>query len=41
MFDSIQPITIAKGLKTMKFRLWDENMGRLITFRLLKKTMVS
>ncbi len=41
MFAAIQPITIAKGLKTMKFRLWDENLGRLITFSLLKKESIN
>ena len=37
MFSSVKPITIIKGLQTMKFRLWDENMGRLIPFSLFKK----
>jgi len=38
MFSSVKPVTIIKGLQTMRFRLWDENMGRLITFALFKKT---
>jgi omega-6 fatty acid desaturase (delta-12 desaturase) len=38
IFSSVKPITIIKGLQTMKFRLWDENMGRLISFALFKKT---
>ncbi len=37
MFSSVKPVTIVKGLKTMRLRLWDENMGRLITFSLFKK----
>jgi omega-6 fatty acid desaturase (delta-12 desaturase) len=37
IFSSVKPITIIKGLQTMKLRLWDENMGRLITFSLFKK----
>lgn len=37
MFSSIKPVTIGKGLKTMRFRLWDENMGKLVTFSLFKK----
>ncbi len=38
MFSTIKPITIGKGLQTMKFRLWDENMGRLISFGFFKKS---
>lgn len=41
IFFSIKPVSIGKGLQTMKFRLWDENMGKLISFPLFKKASVS
>ena len=41
IFSSIKPMNIGKGLQSMKFRLWDENMGKLISFPLFKKASVS
>ncbi|HER08361.1 MAG TPA: fatty acid desaturase [Bacteroides sp.] len=37
MFSEIKPVTILPALRTMKFRLWDEQAGRLISFRQLKR----
>jgi len=39
MFANIKPITILPGLQTLKFRLWDENAGRLISFRQYRKSL--
>jgi omega-6 fatty acid desaturase (delta-12 desaturase) len=41
MFSSIKPVTPVKGIFTMKFRLWDEQVGRLISFRQFRKSSVS
>ena len=41
IFSTIKPVSIGKGLQSMKFRLWDENMGKLISFPLFKKASVS
>lgn len=38
IFSSIKPVTLWKGIQTGKYRLWDENIGRLITFRQFKNT---
>jgi omega-6 fatty acid desaturase (delta-12 desaturase) len=41
MFGSIKAVTFIKGIQTMKLRLWDEHMGRLITFSQFKKAAVN
>lgn len=38
MFSSIKPLSIGQGLYSMKFRLWDENIGRLVSFPFFKKS---
>jgi len=37
MFGSVKPVTLIKGIQSMRFRLWDEEIGRLITFSQLRK----
>jgi omega-6 fatty acid desaturase (delta-12 desaturase) len=37
MFRSIRPVSPLKGIRTLKFRLWDEKTGRLITLRQYRK----
>lgn len=37
MFDSIKPVTFIPSIRAMKFRLWDEKAGKLISFRQLGK----
>jgi len=37
LFKSVKPVTLIKGIGTMKFRLWDEHLGRLISFRQFRK----
>lgn len=41
MFDNIKPVTLIPSLRTLKFRLWDENVGQLISFRQLKHSVTS
>lgn len=41
MFSSIKPVTMIPSLQTMKYRLWDEKSGRLISFRQFRKSAVS
>ena len=38
MFAAIKPITMLPGLQTLKFRLWDENAGQVISFRQYRKS---
>ncbi len=38
LFSSIKPVTLIKGIGTMKFKLWNEKINRLITFRQFRKT---
>jgi len=33
LFSSIKPVSIFKGIATMKFKLWDESLGQLVSFR--------
>jgi len=37
IFSSIKPVTLIKGIQTMKFKLWNEDANRLITFRQFRK----
>ncbi len=37
MFGSVQPVSMFKGIQTLKFRLWDEQIGQLISFRQFRK----
>jgi omega-6 fatty acid desaturase (delta-12 desaturase) len=37
MFSDIKPVTFIPSIKTMRLRLWDESIGRLISFRQLRK----
>lgn len=37
LFSSIKPVTLMKGIGTMKFKLWNEKINRLITFRQFRK----
>lgn len=39
IFNSVKPVSVLNGILTMKFRLWDESLGRLITFRQFKKAV--
>ncbi len=41
MFGSIQPVSIGKGLRTLQYRLWDEKIGQLISFRQYRKTAMN
>lgn len=36
IFQTVKPVTLASSLKSLKFRLWDEDQQRLIGFRELK-----
>jgi len=36
MFAQVKPITLRSSLKSLTFRLWDEQRGRLVGFRHLK-----
>ena len=38
MFGSIKPVTLIGGIRAMKFRLWDEKVGQLITFVQFRKS---
>lgn len=37
MFSEIKPVTFIPSLKTMGLRLWDEQRGKLISFRMIKR----
>ncbi|MCK4750360.1 MAG: fatty acid desaturase [Bacteroidales bacterium] len=37
MFAGIRPVTFLPSLRTMNLRLWDEKVGRLITFRQFRR----
>jgi omega-6 fatty acid desaturase (delta-12 desaturase) len=37
MFQSVRPMTLLGGLKTLGLRLWDESSKKLVGFRHLKK----
>jgi omega-6 fatty acid desaturase (delta-12 desaturase) len=37
MFSGIKPVTFRPSIRTMTLRLWDEKIGRLISFRQLRK----
>ena len=38
MFNDIKPVTFVPSIRTLRLRLWDEKLKRLIGFRELKKT---
>lgn len=37
MFEKVEPLTLWSSFKSLSFRLWDENSGKLVGFRQLKK----
>ena len=37
MLQAVEPMTLLSSLKSINFRLWDENTGKLVGFRHLKK----
>jgi omega-6 fatty acid desaturase (delta-12 desaturase) len=37
LFQEVKPLTLFSSLKSLTFRLWDEQRGRLVGFRHLKK----
>ena len=39
LFDQVEPTTLLGSLKTMSYRLWDENARKLISFAQLKKDL--
>ncbi len=41
MFEIIKPVTLIPSLKTLKFRLWDENVGQLISFRQYRRSITT
>ena len=41
IFSSVKPVTFFKALGTANYRLWDEKIGQLITFRQWKKSMTT
>ncbi len=38
MFQAIQPVTLISSLKSLKYRLWDEDRHMLVGWEALKKT---
>ena len=36
LFQTVRPVTLLSSLKSLTFRLWDEQRGRLVSFRALK-----
>jgi omega-6 fatty acid desaturase (delta-12 desaturase) len=41
MFGVIKPVTFVPSIRTIRLRLWDENIGQLISFRQYRKSLVS
>ena len=41
MFGVIKPVTFLPSMRTMSLRLWDEKMGRLISFRQYRKSVIA
>ncbi len=41
MFAAIKPVTLVPGLRTVKFRLWDEKREQLISFSQFRKSLAS
>ncbi len=41
MFGSVKPVSMVEGIRAMKYRLWDERMGQLITFSQLRNSVTS
>ncbi len=41
MFEGIKPVTLVPSLQTLKFRLWDEKVGQLISFSQFRKSTAS
>lgn len=37
MFHEVKPITLFSSLKSLSLRLWDEKLGRLVGYRLMRK----
>src|SRR6185436_7316848 len=37
MFEGVQPITLFSSLKSLSFRLWDEQRKKLVSFRQMRK----
>ncbi len=37
MFEEIKPLTLGASLKTLTYRLWDENTKKLISFAHLRR----
>ena len=38
MFQEVKPITLLSSLKSLTFRLWDEQRGKLVSFRQMRKS---
>jgi omega-6 fatty acid desaturase (delta-12 desaturase) len=39
IFGTVKPVLFMKSIQTMKFRLWDEKIGQLISFRQVRDTL--
>ena len=39
MFESIKPVTFVPSMRTMRLRLWDENLKKLISFKEFKNSL--
>jgi omega-6 fatty acid desaturase (delta-12 desaturase) len=37
IFTRVEPVTFWKGFKSLNFRLWDEEEGKLVSFRAIRK----
>jgi omega-6 fatty acid desaturase (delta-12 desaturase) len=37
LFQEVKPITLVSSLKSLRLRLWDEKLGKLVSFRYLRK----
>jgi omega-6 fatty acid desaturase (delta-12 desaturase) len=37
LFQTVKPVTLFASFKSLTFRLWDEQRGKLVSFRVLKR----
>jgi omega-6 fatty acid desaturase (delta-12 desaturase) len=37
LFQTVKPVTLFTSFKSLTFRLWDEQRGKLVSFRALKR----
>ena len=37
LFQEVKPITLLSSLKTLRLRLWDEKLGKLVSFKHMRK----